>query len=137
MYHSTTGNTAKIAKTLATALNVEAERIQRNASAISESVDILFIGDGIYADNLSKAVISFINKLNPEIIRKAAVFSTYGKDHKACELMTELLKNRGISVVGKFFACKGQAFLFLNRNHPNTEDLKKAKDFALKIVENG
>lgn len=47
MYHSQTGNTRKLAESMAGALGVTAEKIAD--SSIVEPVDMLFIGDGVYA----------------------------------------------------------------------------------------
>ena len=46
--------------------------------------------------------------------------------------MEEMLNKKGVNIIGKYF-CKGK-FWFGNKNKPDEKDLKKAKEFAKKIV---
>ena len=46
MYHSSTGNTEKLAKAIADTVNAKAEPIGSSAATISKPIDLLFIGDG-------------------------------------------------------------------------------------------
>ena len=134
MYHSSTGNTKKIAEAIAAAVNVSAEAITENAQ-LSEPIDLLFIGDGIYAGKMSKKTQAFIGTLTGESVKNAAVFGTYGGQKKVIATMTALLQEKGIRVCGESFACKGQAWLGGNRNHPNQADLDNAARFGTDIIQ--
>ena len=135
MYHSSTGNTKKIAVAIANALNIKAEPIDGDQISISEPIDLLFIGDGIYFGKMNKQTLSFINQLNPAIIKNVAVFATYGGQSSIGSEIQQSLKNKGLKVIGEPFTCKGQAWLFLNRKHPIESDFKNAGEFAKHIVE--
>ena len=134
MYHSFTGNTRKVAEAISSAVGVSAEAITEN-TRLSEPIDLLFVGDGIYAGRMSAKTKAFIGSLTSEQVGNVAVFGTYGGEEKVIAEMTAILKAKGISVCGEHFSCKGKAFLFANRNHPSEADIDHAAQFAKKIAQ--
>jgi Uncharacterized flavoproteins len=137
VYHSTTGNTKKLALAIAEAFKVNPEQIGKESIQFSEPVDLLFIGDGIYYGNPSKKMVQFIDQLNPKMIKNAAVFATYGGQLKIGDEIKRLLQNKGLNVIGEPFTCKGQAWAFLNRSHPDEadlNDLKKYIEYTVRLV---
>lgn len=131
MYHSQSGNTKKVAESMAEALGVEAEKITGNS--IDDPIDVLFIGDGVYAGEPDKTTVSFIKTLNSSIVKNAAVFGTYGKENKAVSVIKELLEKQGIKVLKESFGCKGKFFAVFNCKHPSAEELSAAKEFARRV----
>lgn len=131
VYHSQTGNTKKIADAIAEEAGIRAEKV---SDCKSVAADVLFIGDGIYAAKPNKATVEFIRKLDAGKVKKVAVFGTFGGQKKAIELMQELLKKQGINVVEESFGCRGKAWFFLNRAHPNVQDLLEAKEFTKRVI---
>ena len=134
MYHSSTGNTGKLAHAIADCLHTKAEPIGAASGVFAQPVDLLFIGDGIYAGKPSKKTIAFIETLKPETVKYATVFATYGGQAKIGEDMKSLLERQGIKVLGEPFTCKGQAWFFANRHHPDSSDMERARDFAKNIL---
>lgn len=134
VYHSSTGNTEKLACAIAEALNTIAEPIGKEQISFSDPVDLLFIGDGIYFGKANKRILTFIDRLDPKMIRNVAVFATYGGQVKIGTDIKKLLQNKSLKVVGEPFTCKGQSWLFLNHSHPNETDIKKAREFAYNTV---
>jgi flavodoxin len=126
VYFSMGGKTKKVAEVIASELGVTAENI-RSAGAIQKD-DLVFLGSGCYGAVLVKDITSFIerNKLEG---RKIALFTTsaFGLG-KEIALMKKQLSDRGVIVVDHF-NCFGQ-FLALQIGHPNTADLRKAREFA-------
>ena len=45
-----------------------------------------------------------------------------------------MIQNKGIRVVDEPFTCKGKAWLFINRKHPNETDLNKVRKYAKNAV---
>jgi flavodoxin len=131
-YHSTTGNTKKVAEAISETAGVQAEQILENSTV--EAVDLLFIGDGIYAGKTNINTVNFIKTLNSDKVKNAAVFGTYGGQEKAIVGMKELLKAQGINVMEESFGCRGKAWFFLNRKHPDSQELANAKKFADNIL---
>lgn len=134
IYHSSTGNTEKIAHAIADTLNIKAEQAGKGAIAFSEPVDLLFIGDGVYFGKANKKTVSLIDRLDPKMIKNAAVFATCGGQVKIGTDIKKLLQDKGVRVVGEPFTCKGQSWIFLNRNHPDQTDISKACEYAKNTV---
>lgn len=132
LYHSMSGNTKKLAQAIAGAMNVQAEQITETTQ-VDDPVDLLFLGDGIYAGKANKHTLALMTKLTPETAKHVAVFATCGGQLGIGNDLQTLLSQRGLDVVGKPFVCKGQSWLLFNRGRPNQEDLKGARDFATQI----
>jgi len=128
MYHTINGNMGKVAEAMAEALGVKAERI--GEGSIAEPVDMLFIGDGVYGGRPDNSTVDFIKTLNGSMVKKAAVFGTYGMQEKAIKIMKELLEEQGINVSAESFGCRGKCWAIMNRRHPSAEELLAAKEFA-------
>jgi flavodoxin len=129
-YCSKTGNTKKVAETMAGVLECKAESILSNGCPVS--ADILFLGSAVYATfnhEVNPAVRKFIEQLDPAKIGKVVLFCT-GFADTAVGIMRGLLKRRGIAVAEQSFFCKGKMFLFFNFGHPDKTDLENAKSFA-------
>lgn len=132
VYHSKTGNTKKIAGSISKAAGTIAETIPEKI--FIKPVDMLFIGDGIYAGKADIKTENFIKTLNGDIVKNAAVFGTYGGQNKAIIRMKELLKKQGINVMEETFGCKGKCWMFFNRKHPDAQELKAAHEFTKRIL---
>lgn len=92
-------------------------------------VDMLLVGSGYYGGKTDDRLLTFLNNLQPSSDKKAAVFATAGgPDPKIIYVLQGALEAKGYKVVSSF-KCRGQ-FLFLNRGHPNEDDLRNAKTFA-------
>ena len=134
MYHSTTGNTQKLAHAIAESLNVKPEPIANESIAISTPIDLLFLGDGIYFGKPHETTIKFIEGLSPDMVRNAAVFATYGGQSEIGADMVALLEKRGINVFQNTFICGGQSWLLVNRQRPDESDLENARKYAQERV---
>lgn len=133
VYHSSTGNTKKLAGAISKAVDTRAEAT-KEATNFTEVVDLLFIGDGIYFGKPKKCTMDFISKLDPATVRNVAVFASCGGQTKVGEDIKKLLTDRGLNVVCDPFICKGQSWIFMNRKHPDGADLEKASRFAKDAV---
>ena len=136
IYHSKTGNTKKIAEAIAESIGASVEPISKNIKV--DTLDILFIGGGVYFGRADSTTETFIKKLSAENVKNAVVFGTFGGMNKAILSMKDLLRKQGINVIDRSFGCKGAVLLLLNlvnRKHPNEEDLEAAKEFAIGVVQ--
>jgi len=130
-YFSRTGNTKKLAEAIGDTVGCAAVDI--STIILPETVDLLFIGGAIYGSKLDISLQQFINRLNPEKVRRAVVFSTYAFGETANAKTKELLKEKGIQVEESCFSCKGK-FLFFNIKRPNSADIDAAKQFATSVI---
>lgn len=133
VYYSKTGNTKKVAEAIAAAVGTHA--VNAGIHELAGSVDLLFIGGAVYGGKLDDALVRFIDSLTPEAVSRAVVFSTSIKGDTAATLIAETLRAQKIPVDNASFICRGR-FLILQRKHPNSEDLEKAKAFAIAAASN-
>ena len=131
IYFSRSGNTKKLATSIADELNVKARHI-RSVESLPEG-DI-FLGSGLYFMKPSKLLRDFIRN-NDFKGRKVALFGTSAAG-KGVEVigMERLLKRKGAIITGKYY-CKGQ-FFFIHKGRPADKDLEKAREFA-RSIKNG
>jgi flavodoxin len=129
-YYSKSGNTKKIAEAIAKAVGVTAKSTDE---APLESVDLLFLGEGIYAKNIDGHLRGFIRQLSSETVKSVAVFTTSKNGRSIQPQIEELLKDKGITTLVEGFACKGK-FLFTNKGRPNEQDCADAAAFAKKLL---
>ena len=134
VYHSSTGNTKKLACAIAEMLNIQAEHIGKDDISFPDKVDLLFVGDGIYWNGAHKKTKKFIKALDPGIIKNATVFGTYGNQFKIGDILKDLLSKRGINVVGAPFTCQGASVGTKNQGHPDENDLKMVCEYVKSII---
>ncbi len=132
MYYSKGGNTRKVAEAIAQALGQTAEAVP--PAYPLENVNVLFLGAAVYGGKIDPKMAEFIRTLNSSRVKNVALFGTCGGQDKALAEMKGLLKSQGIPVMDDTFLCKGKFFVFINRKHPNAEELKAAQEFAKKVV---
>jgi flavodoxin len=128
-YHSDTGNTKKVADAIADAVGVKAETM----SYPVEDVDLLFIGSAIHAGKLPYEVTSFFSDVGPAKVKMVVVFGTSMSGKSPAPLISDIVRPRGIQMVGESYACPGK-YLMFKRGRPNDEDLTAAAEFAKRIV---
>ncbi len=135
VYYSVTGNTRKVADSIAKAIACQATAIDTRHD--DGKVDLLFLGAAVYATHqhgVHEAVRKFIADLDPARIKKVALFSTGFIQSEAIAMMRSLLAARGIKVAAESFFCLGRFALF-NMGHPNAKELEAAGAFAKKTME--
>ena len=130
VYKSKKGHTKRLAEAIARGAGVQAESVE--AAAVSEPIDMLFIGGALYAGNIDKALENFLNNLTALQVKKAVIFGTSAKG-SAIDPIRALLGNKHIAVVSDGFFCKG-GFLWMNRGKPDEDDLMRAEAFAKGFV---
>jgi flavodoxin len=126
IYYSCTGNTRKVAESMAAALGVTAKDVG-TAGVIPQNA-FIFLGMGCYRGELPGAVRAFISE-NRFRGRKIALFTTsgFGLDEERRKLEKQI---EGLgAVIVRNFKCRGR-FLDFNKDHPNWLELQKAAWFA-------
>ncbi len=124
-YYSRSGNTKALADAVARAAGVPAVSVDAADAAITEPVDILFIGGALYAYGLDGHMKAYLKTLKKENVKKAAVFSTSWISKHSLDLLKKGLEEAGIEVVEETLYAK---------NRPNAEQLKAAEAFAKKYL---
>ena len=123
------GNTKKIADALSSNLKIESHFID---AKLDKEVDILFLLNAMYANNIDKNVANFIStnkdkiKLLVNICTSCSGKSTYSRIKKCA------IENK-VNIATEDKVVIGQ-WLFFNKNRPNEKDLSLAVDFAKEII---
>lgn len=135
------GNTEKIAKVMANALDADLLQVKQMNASMLEQYDFIGFGSGIYFGKYHKSLLDFVDTLPMLRNKKAFIFSTSGLRKIRCihdfsKPLKEKLQRKGFDVIGEF-SCRGfdtswAAMIVggINKGRPNARDLKQAGDFA-------
>lgn len=147
-YHH--NNTQKVAEAMARVLDAQIKTPQQAIPEELQQYDLVGFGSGIYAYQHAKSLLELADKLPQVTNKKAFIFSTTGAPvvfgesalAKALEQhipLREKLLSKGYTIVDEFI-CGGyntnkflKYFGGINKGRPNSEDLKHAEEFALKL----
>ena len=130
-YYTKTGNTKRLAEAIAKAVGVEALPV---TAPVTESVDILFLGNSYYAFTIDPEVRRFIESLDKEKVGKIVNFGSAAMMNSTWKKVKAVADKVGISMDEREFHCKGE-FKGLHNGKPDESDLVAAAAFAKKIVE--
>ena len=124
-YYSRSGNTKAVADAIAKEAGVEAVSVDRKNAAITEPVDVLFIGGALYAYGLDSHLKDYLSTLKKEDAGKAVIFSTSWLSKHSVDLIKKGLAQAGIPVEAEYFYAKSK---------PSDTQLKDAAAFARKFL---
>ncbi len=131
IYFSRSGNTRKVADTIASEIGVKAIAIKD--AKLNQKTDVIFLGSGCYGNKASPKMIEFITT-NDFQDRQIALFGTSGNGQGIhLQDMAEILKKQGALLKG-IYDCKGKTFGLINRSHPGKENLTKARKFVHEMI---
>ena len=130
-YYTKTGNTKRLAEAVAKAVGVEALPI---TAPVTESVDILFLGNSYYAFTIDPEVRRFVESLVKEKVGKIVNFGSAAMMNSTWKKVKAVADKVGIPMDEREFHCKGE-FKGLHKGKPDESDLVAAAAFAKKIVE--
>ena len=129
-YYTKTGNTKRLAEAVGKAIGVEALPI---SEPISETVDILFLGNSYYAFSIDPEVRDFVRSLDKSLVGKIVNFGSAAMLNSTYKKVKAEADKVGIPMDEREFHCKGE-FKNLHKGRPNDEDLKAVSEFAKRIV---
>ncbi len=129
-YYTKTGNTKRLAESMANVLGVEALPL---SEPISDSVDILFLGNSYYAFNIDPEVKAFIGSLDKSKVGKIVNFGSAAMLNSTYKKVKAEADKIGIPMDEREFHCKGE-FKGIHKGRPNSDDMKAAADFAKMII---
>ena len=128
-YYTRSGNTETLARAIEDAVGVLAERV---AVPLEEKADILFLGCSYYAFDVDEAVKNFIAQ-NKDKIGKIVCFGTSAVMKSTHKPMKKVCDEAGVTLSEEEFHCRG-SFGPMHKGHPDGEDLKKAAEFAKRVL---
>ncbi len=108
-YYSRSGKTQKVAEYIAEAAGVDAVSVDAKDAALSEKVDVLFIGGALYAYGIDENLKQYLKGLSSDKVGKAVVFSTSWLSKHALDLIKNGLTEKGIPVESDTLYFKSKA----------------------------
>lgn len=136
-YTSRGGNTKAVAELIAQEAGVEALRV---FEPLTEEVDVLFLGAGVWFMNVTKEMKEFLAHLDKNRIKKIVVFSTSADLDSATKVIKGAANRAGIPVDDRSLTLK-LGFQGFSLMAPAGGDLKpaqvqKVKEFADQVLTN-
>lgn len=130
IYATKTNHSKKLAEAIGSALTVKAENITENPTL--QDIGLLFIVSGIYGGASLPELLKFISEMEAPALKRVVLITSCASGKQRQDAVRRILEEKKIEVLDEF-VCKGAVF-FVSFNHPNTKDLEKAANFALKIA---
>jgi len=130
-YYTKTGNTKRLAEAIASAVGVEALPI---STPVTEPVDILFLGNSYYAFSIDPEVRKFVQGLDKNLVGKIVNFGSAAMLNSTYKKVKAEADKVGIPMDEREFHCKGE-FKGIHKGKPDEADLKRAAEFAKKVIE--
>ena len=124
-YYSKFGHTAKMARIIGELTN---EDPQLATVPLSEPVDTLYLGAGVFLGKIDASIAQFIATLTPDMVKRVVCFGSCAIIKSPVPLMAELLKAQGITISEQQFTCKGSMGP-VSMGHPNQHDLDNFRQF--------
>jgi flavodoxin len=139
-YASRSGNTQKIAEAVSFELNCEAIKVTKETPENIVDLnlyDLIFIGTGIHYSNPNEDLMTYLKKAKLSSPKQVAFFITWGGAGKTNQAVLSqlktLLQSKNQALIEKSFFCYG-GWNLLRRGHPKADELRAARDWAKKIV---
>lgn len=101
-YFSKSGNTKKIAEAIAEGIGVKAVSITEEP-ALSDPVDILFLGGAPYANIMAPELRKYAEDLKAEQVKKVVLFTTSNWSRRTVKALKKILEQKGIPVAQDHF----------------------------------
>lgn len=134
-YQSRGGNTKAVAVAIAKATGVKAEPID---VPLDESVDLLFVGGGVYAWDIDGSLKKYLETLEVNIVKSIAAFSTAGSTNGTRKIAA-IAKARGIYMFAETLSVRmgvrnnallgGKGYIMLT-----DKQIRLVDDFVSKII---
>lgn len=129
VYSTKTGNSKKIAQSIAETLQIKIADIRSNPAL--DTLDLLFIVSGIYGGKSSPELKAFAEQLTPQKVKKAILITSCLSKQQKQDEIREILINNKVELVPEEFLCRG---MFFGLGYPKKEDIDAAVAFAQRLV---
>lgn len=129
-YYSKFGHTALMANIVGEVTN---ETPQLVSAPLTEPVDTLYLGAGVFLGKVDSSIGAFIKTLTPEKVKRVVCFGSCAIIKSPVPMMRQMLEAQGIAVSEQEFTCRG-AMGPLHKGHPNKEDLENLREFILSTI---
>ena len=129
-YYSKFGHTTKMADIVS---KLTCTRPELATVRLTEPVDTLYLGAGVFLGKVDNSIVEFINTLTPDMVKRVVCFGSSAIIKSPVPQMRKLLEARGITVSEKEFTCKGSMGP-IHSGHPNQKDLDDFRHFVISTI---
>ena len=129
-YYSKFGHTTKMANIVGELTNTRPELA---TVRLTEPVDTLYLGAGVFLGKVDNNIVEFIKTLSPDMVKRVVCFGSSAIIKSPVPQMRKLLEARGITVSEKEFTCRGSMGP-VHSGHPNKKDLDNFRQFIISTI---
>ena len=127
VYATMTKHSKKLALAIAEELGIEA--VNATEESKPEKVDLLYIVGGIYGGTCNPVLVSFVNKLDKDMVEKVVLVTNSASESGRCQKQLKtILHEKEIQLLDEI-TCTG-GFLFVKLGHPNKKDIQQVVEKA-------
>lgn len=129
-YFSKFGHSEQMAKVVGEVAGVKPESVD---TPLTEEVDILFIGAGLFLGKVNGRIKEFARTLDPKKVKKVVLFGSSALIDTTVAQMRTIFKELGFTVAAESFSCKGEMGP-IHSGHPDQKDLADLRAFIEKTI---
>ena len=131
-YYSKFGHSEQMAQVVGETLGVKPESVE---TPLTEDVDILFIGAGLFLAKVNGRFKEFARTLDTKKVKKVVCFGSCALSDSPVPQIRQIFEEQGFNVAVDSFTCRG-AMGPWHAGHPDEEDFAALRVFTKKMVEN-
>lgn len=129
-YFSKFGHSEQMAKVVGEVVKTQPETV---AVPLSEPVDILYLGAGVFLGKVNGAIGQFVDTLKPEQVKNVVCFGSCAIIDSPVPQMRKMLEAKGIRCDERSFTCKGSMGP-VHSGHPDQKDLADLRAFIEQTI---
>lgn len=127
-YYSKFGHTAQMAQVIGEVMGVKPESVE---ILLTDEVDVLFIGAGIFLGKVNNSIKAFARTLDSQKVKKVVCFGSSAIVNSPVPQLRAIFEELGFNVDTESFTCRGSMGP-LHSGHPNAADLESLRAFVNK-----
>ena len=131
-YYSKFGHSAKMAEVIGEVAGVKPESVD---TPLTEEVDILFVGAGLFLGKVNGRIKEFARTLDPKKVKKVVLYGSSALIDTTVAQMRKIFEELGFTVAEESFSCKGEMGP-IHSGHPDANDLQAIREFAKRVLKN-
>ena len=129
-YFSKFGHSKQMAQIVGEVTGSKPESVE---TPLTEEVDILFIGAGLFLAKVNGRVKEFARMTDPKKVKKVVCFGSCALSDSPVPQLRQIFAESGFNVAEESFTCRGSMGPW-HGGHPDAKDLSELKAFTKKVI---
>ena len=130
-YYSRFGNSEKMANAVGEVLGVQPASVE---TPLTEEVDILFVGAGLFLARVNGRVKEFARTLDPKKVKKIVCFGSCALSDSPVPQIRKVFEELGFQVAKESFTCRGEMGPW-HAGRPNAQDFEALRQFTQQFIQ--